>query len=495
MSFLTPHTGLLEYEVYSRLGDHANYQGYNYEWDLIAKGQTFGQGSKDYTPVLNEEVDDDSLGYVGFTPIHVPGNRGLRSFYITLTKKTADEKGNPIPLYFSSSLVPENDGKKVYGSVISNEELEILEGDGVLEYPAPRNRNGISDLFYRYPRGFIGQFEYTRDACHPSPNFYGWPCPYVPKTFTTVNPTNKPVSLSTDTAYIASARTKSPNTEPTSSPIEFSDVTIMNGGGTFVVEDSSFADGESLVVTDKTTLTVSGNGAINAPRNSQWPAIRLSVGSVILAKSGVVKGSDVSENVDDTGGDAIHLNNGQSNKLTAGFGEFFDDIRVIGGNGRTGGDALIVNGFGTVANIYGGEFSGGSGANEDLRGYSLRIMNSATANIHGGNFLGDVKVERNGLIALHGCFSFSKAGRQTKVTGVFADESEIDINIESDGGDLDFVAVPDQECETVPSVAPTGFPTISPRPTGLQTNGSRMPASCMDVLMACLVTMLLPILF
>lgn len=132
MSFLTPHTGLLEYEVYSRLGDHANYQGYNYEWDLIAKGETVGQGSKDYTPVLNEEVDDDSLGYLGFTPIHVPGNRGLRSFYITLTKKTADEKGNPIPLYFSSSLVPENDGKKVYGSVISNEELEILEGDGVL---------------------------------------------------------------------------------------------------------------------------------------------------------------------------------------------------------------------------------------------------------------------------------------------------------------------------------------------------------------------------
>ena len=325
-------------------------------------------------------------------------------------------------------------------------------------------------------------------------DFYGWPCPYVPKTYTTDSPTNKPVSLTTDTVETASAKTKSPNTEPTSSPIEFSDITIMNAGGTFVVEDSSFADGESLVVTDKTSLTVSGNCAINAPTNSQWPAIRLSVGSIIRGKSGVIKGSDVSENVDDKGGDAVHLNNGQSNALTAGFGEFFDGIKVIGGNGPTGGDALIVNGFGTVANIYGGEFSGGSGANADLRGYSLRIINSATAHIHGGIFIGNVKVERNGLVALHGCFSFSKAGRQTQVTGIFADETEIDISIESDGGDFEFVAVPEQECETVPSVAPTSFPTTSPRPTGLQTNGSRISASRMDVLMTCLVTLLLPIL-
>jgi hypothetical protein len=37
-----------------------------------------------------------------------------------------------------------------------------------LVYPAPRNKNGESEPFYRRPRGFIGSFDYTREPCYPT---------------------------------------------------------------------------------------------------------------------------------------------------------------------------------------------------------------------------------------------------------------------------------------------------------------------------------------
>lgn len=119
---------------------------------------------------------------------------------------------------------------------------------------------------------------------------------------TTVSPTQSPLEYQ--------------NTDPTSSPVEFSNITVFNDGGKYIIDDNvtSFADGESLVLTDKTKLTLIG-GTVAAPDNSAWPAIRLSIGSIINASSGVVKGSNVGETHDE-GGEAIQLNNGQSSTET-----------------------------------------------------------------------------------------------------------------------------------------------------------------------------------
>jgi hypothetical protein len=275
-------------------------------------------------------------------------------------------------------------------------------------------------------------------------------------------------------AVITVAPTTSPleyqNTFPTSSPIEFSNITVFNDGGKYIVDENvSFTDGESLIISDKTKLTLIG-GNITAPSNSEWPAIRLSVGSIINATSGLVKGSDVGENFDE-GGEGIHLSNGQSSPQTAGYGEFYDGIRVIGGNGRIGGSALIVNGFGTEAIIYGGSFIGGSGKSVDLDGYSVRVINSAVVHIHGGDFIGDISVEGNAAVMLYGCF----IQNETEVTGLFAGEIVANLTIDGDG-ELNFLPAADQECETFPSVAPTSFPTTSPQPTVIRNGVSRIVA-------------------
>jgi hypothetical protein len=250
---------------------------------------------------------------------------------------------------------------------------------------------------------------------------------------------------------------------PTTSPVEFSNITVYKDGGTHTILDNSHTE-EIFVITEKTTLEIQQGGVVAAPSNSEWPAVRLSVGSVLNATGGEVTGS-----TGVVGGSAIQLNNGQSSAATGGYAQFYDGVKISGGDASNGvgGDALIVNGFGTEAVVFGGEFVGGSGSEAD--GNSIRVLNSATVQIHGGTFNGDMTVDGNGLIALHGCFSFDG----TLISGVFADDSEFRVNINSErGGTIDFVPVPEQECETAPSVAPTNFPTLSSPPTVVLPNGN-----------------------
>lgn len=202
MTFVTPHDGMVEYQVYSRLGDYRGYQGFVIEWDLIASGKTVASGPGTFTRVLNDVPEEEDSGHVGFTPIHVPGNLGIRSFYVTMTKAFNLTDGNPVPLSFSASSVAENEGSSNYAVIVSNEELEIFEGDAVMgrfyrllisvafsnqrahhscpnrsismcsslassEYPAPQIRDGLSE-YYKRPRGFLGSFEYTKEACYPT---------------------------------------------------------------------------------------------------------------------------------------------------------------------------------------------------------------------------------------------------------------------------------------------------------------------------------------
>lgn len=266
--------------------------------------------------------------------------------------------------------------------------------------------------------------------------------------------------VSSQTASPAS-NTTPPKTSPTSSPVEFSNVTSYNDGQTYTMDYSHGY--ETFVITYNTNLVIEEGGKISAPPNSDWPAIRLSVGSTLNATGGIITGSNGVQ-----GGDAIQLNNGQSSTETSGYGEFYDGVKIVGGNATDGtaGDALIVHGFGTDAFIYGGEFIGGSGAEAD--GSSVKVYNSATVHIYGGFFQGDMLVDGNGMIALHGCFSMKNS---TFVTGIFADDTELSINIITGvSGTIYFALVQEQECDTAPSVAPTSFPTLTSKPTVVQSS-------------------------
>ena len=290
------------------------------------------------------------------------------------------------------------------------------------------------------------------------------------------------------TTTCVSAATQAPASTPnvfssTSSPVEFSNITVYNDGGTYTIDDDSHGE-EVFVISGGTNLSIKNGGVITAPSASDWPAIRLSVGSTLNSTGGTIIGSSGKD-----GGIAIQLNNGQSTSETAGYAEFYEGVKVIGGDATdgNGGDAFVVNGFGTEAIIHGGEFIGGVGTVSD--GYSLKVLNSASVHIHGGEFQGDMVVEGNGAILLHGCFSMKNG---TQVTGIFADETELDVNIKRDGGgSIDFMPVSEQECDTAPSMAPTSFPTLSPKPTVVQTNNeARMIAAPVVVVFINLVSLL-----
>jgi hypothetical protein len=193
ISFVTSTNSTLEYEVYSKLGKWQNTLGDTSSYELIASGQIVGMGPKAYTRVHDDDtiitdVNGTDTYYVGFTPVHIPGNRGRRSFYITTTKKYMSSDGSPIPILFSNALT--NDTSYDYQLIDNSTEMEIYEGDGILEYPWPR---ASEDIYYRRPRGFFGSFEYEREPCGVS--FTEWPCPYV-FIDETIRPTGQPVSSS-----------------------------------------------------------------------------------------------------------------------------------------------------------------------------------------------------------------------------------------------------------------------------------------------------------
>jgi len=102
-----------------------------------------------------------------------------------------------------------------------------------------------------------------------------WQRPTFKPTF---RPSPNPVaSVSTNKPIATNPTTPRPTGDgsPTGSPIEFSDITIYNDGSTVVInnEATSFTD-ESIVVTKNTTLMLEEGGYVEAPLNTDWPAIR-----------------------------------------------------------------------------------------------------------------------------------------------------------------------------------------------------------------------------
>lgn len=271
---------------------------------------------------------------------------------------------------------------------------------------------------------------------------------------------------------------------PTGSPIELSDITQWNDGETHVInsKESSFLD-ESIVITRNTTLLLEEGGYIEAPLNTNWPAVRLSIGSRFAGAGGTINGSYADplaflEGENENGGDGLHINNGQSSDVTGSKGAFYDGVSILGGGAPAGvgGNALYVNGIGSEAKIFGGSFIGGKGTKDD--GYSILVQNSAKVHVYSGSFVGEIKVDRNAEIAFYGCFK--QEGLQ--VSGIFVDETNLDVTIRASyGGLITLTAVPEQECETAPSMNPTNFPTVSPWPTPKHNHGERKRVSVVEI--------------
>ena len=159
-----------------------------------------------------------------------------------------------------------------------------------------------------------------------------------------------------------------PTSRPTGAPVELSDLTQFNNGASFTINGE--VTDESILLSQNTTLVLERGGYIEAPSNTDWPAVRqvmdviflfrqcpdgvkigtliiilpspfrISTKSTFIGKGGTLMGSyaDLSllegECID--GGDAIHVLNGQSSPETASRAEFYDDVTVIGGDAPGG---------------------------------------------------------------------------------------------------------------------------------------------------------------
>ncbi len=172
MKFITPFEGVLEYEVYSKLGSWRNFVGRTHEFELVASGQVTGKGPKTWVDIIQDDHvgtvvngnETTSVNYVGWNNIHILGDGGERSFYVTTTKRFLKEDQTSIPILFSSAMNSLSESLRQYGMVESNAELELYEGDGILDYPWPTDPNGKSP-YYRRPRGPIIAFNYERSPC------------------------------------------------------------------------------------------------------------------------------------------------------------------------------------------------------------------------------------------------------------------------------------------------------------------------------------------
>ncbi|KAL7493278.1 hypothetical protein ACHAWT_004838 [Skeletonema menzelii] len=241
-----------------------------------------------------------------------------------------------------------------------------------------------------------------------------------------------------------------------------SNVTIINDGTVHTINEKY--DGKSFYVRN-TTLILENGGDIFAAED--WPGIRLVTSSTFNMKGGAVHGWQDKP--------AVELHNGQSSDETASLAKIYGGT-IVGGKSSdgVGGDAFYVHGFGTQADIYGGIFIGGTGQEDNMDGMSIAVQNFASVHIYSGSFQGEMEVGTGSSIAFYGCF----LQKGVSIIGEFVDGSELDVVVKTkNDGKVSLIAVSEQICETQPSMQPTSFPTISPRPTPLVSYGEMMKPS------------------
>mmetsp|Transcript_23272 Transcript_23272/g.35679 ORF Transcript_23272/g.35679 Transcript_23272/m.35679 type:complete len:305 (-) Transcript_23272:113-1027(-) len=254
-----------------------------------------------------------------------------------------------------------------------------------------------------------------------------------------------------------------------------SNVTILNDGAVHAINEKFYR--KSFHVRN-TTLILENGGEIVAAED--WPGIRLVTSSTFNMKNGgIVQGWQ------DT--PAVELHNGQSSDDTASFADIYGGA-IIGGKSvdGVGGDAFYVHGFGTKANIFGGLFMGGIGQDDNMEGLSIIVQNFASVHIYSGSFQGEMEVGKGSNIIFYGCFLQYGA----TITGEFVDGTQLDVVVKTkNDGKVSLIAVSEQVCDTQPSMQPTGFPTISPRPTPAVSYGKMMRPSLVSA--SILLTVLL----
>ena len=189
LDFYTITPGVINYELWSKLGSFVGSKGKYDEWEMVSSGSITGSsGPGGVTPIPREE----------FTPVEIPGggeeNGGVRAFYLTLNTndliyRQIDEANEEEPRYTDEA------DKRLHDE---NSELEIWEGEAVLNYPFP---DPVTQAyFYRSPMEFVGVLHYDR-----KPN--RTPAPTVPKV---AEPTGSPSNVPT-----TGPPTKTPSYTPT----------------------------------------------------------------------------------------------------------------------------------------------------------------------------------------------------------------------------------------------------------------------------------------
>lgn len=145
LDFYTKSTEDVEFELWTREGTYAGFEGTYDGWTLVASGTVAGRGTGEHTPVPDE---------LFFAPVAIPGGGGadgVRALYLTLT--------TPDLLYKLGDGTPASESSPSDARAhAETAELEVWEGEGVLGYPFPDPAGGFR---YRSPRQFVGAIYYT----------------------------------------------------------------------------------------------------------------------------------------------------------------------------------------------------------------------------------------------------------------------------------------------------------------------------------------------
>jgi len=185
LHFYTESTDFVGYELWSRLGSFKDYKGIYEGWDLIASGVVKGAGYGKFTSIPSNTI----------TEVSIPGRGGERAFYLTL---------NSMDLIYSASKESGDSDIRVHAS---SPELEIYEGEAVLNYPFPNEA-----YMYRSPRLFLGVIQYDRLPCKPL-SLYGpvndLPCAEIRTITPTKRPTPQPTTSPTKASF-----TEKPTIDP-----------------------------------------------------------------------------------------------------------------------------------------------------------------------------------------------------------------------------------------------------------------------------------------
>jgi len=241
---------MINYELWSKLGSYVNSKGNYDDWEMISSGTIQAGSGPSGSTIIPEE---------GFTSVEIPAggeeNGGIRAFYITL---------NTNDLIYRKAKSPEEEDREADTQFHdSNEELEMWEGEAVLNYPFPNPDSQA--YFYKRPMQFVGLIKYDREpgrtmapsVAAPTSSPSEGPTTIEPTTFPTMLPTFDPANDGPSSSGFGFGGGDSKPTSPSFS----SGFTIIGD------EDGSFGGGD-------TTSSPAGDDTVTlSPSTSTMPSM------------------------------------------------------------------------------------------------------------------------------------------------------------------------------------------------------------------------------